>query len=43
METEIIKANSITHSLQSLFSNLAAKFQSKKNYDITVILQPNNE
>jgi len=43
METEIIKLNSLKNGLQSLFGNLAAKFRSKKNYDITVIMQPNKE
>jgi len=43
METEVIKANSITNTMQSLLINLAAKFKSNKNYDITVIMQPNKE
>ena len=43
METEIIKVNSITNSMHSLFKNIAAKLKSNTNYDITVIMQPNNE
>ena len=43
METEIIKLNSVKNSLNSLFENLAAKFRPNKNYDVTVILQQNND
>ena len=39
MTTEIIKLNSIKNNLQSLFNNLRNKFQSAKNYDITLVIQ----
>lgn len=41
MSTEIIKLNSFKSNLQGLFSGLLAKFQSPKNYDITLVIQEN--